>query len=111
MTTVTQTCPVRKPLKPVQRTIRLSLSPFEGNPGVVEIKIGRKEDSYFIIPRPSDFGRAWRLEKFSGEWAESYDVAIDPETGEHWCNCLGHEAHGHCKHSSGLLKLVQLGKL
>jgi hypothetical protein len=61
----------RKPrqAKPVVRTVRLALTPFEGNPGIVTIRASKVVHEYFILPLDSDFGRAFRLEMFTGELA------------------------------------------
>jgi hypothetical protein len=111
MGTVTLSPSPRKDRKPVARSIRLSLAPFEGNPGIVTIQVGKEVNDYFLLPVPSDFGRAFRLEKFTGELAETYHVNIDIVDGKNLCECKGALRWGHCKHTDGLAALVKAGQL
>jgi hypothetical protein len=111
MATVTLSPSPRKNCKPVARSIRLSLAPFEGNPGIVTIQAGKAIHDYFVLPLASDFGRAFRLEKFSGELAETYHVNLDMEQGKHLCDCKGSQSWGRCKHVDGLAALLKAGKL
>jgi hypothetical protein len=70
------------------------------------------ERHYYVRSIPSDFGRAFRWEKFSVEGGETYHVNLDGEPGT--CECKGHLAHGHktvCKHIACSRKLIAEGKL
>jgi hypothetical protein len=102
----------RKP-RQVVRTITLKLNPFEGNPGVVRIKVvdGKRttEHDYLLTPLASDFGTAFRLEKTGEPDGETYHVNLDGEKSS--CECKGHMRHGRCKHVDGLTALVRAGKL
>jgi hypothetical protein len=76
---------------------------------------------YYVTAVPSDFGTAYRLEKFAGDVEEGepseYCVNLDvanPEHGNHLCPCLGQQRWGHrhpCKHIRSLLKLHAEGRL
>jgi hypothetical protein len=122
---VTATPKVRKPRK-VTRTVRLALEPFQGNPGVLEIRITsgvrvpRTEVfEYLVFPLAADFGRAFRLDKFrdaGDEEQTSYSVNLDGPRST--CECTGFLRHGMeanggkgCKHIAGLQTLVNFGKL
>ena len=99
----------RKSVKPARR-IRLCLPPFEGNPGVVQISVGKKSADYYCWPRPSDFGAAFELEKFGTQGGERYHVLLS-EDGQHSCECKGFLRWGRCKHTDGLAALTRAGKL
>ena len=72
------------------------------------ITVGKADPTrYFLWPIPSDFGTAFRLEKF--EDGEVYTVNLDGERSS--CDCLGHLPWGHCKHAEGLAVLKAAGKL
>ena len=106
MATLTKT---RKRVKPARR-IRLCLPPFEGNPGVVQVTVGKQTADYYCWPRPSDFGAAFELQKFGTQGGEHYHVLLG-ENGRHSCECLGFQRWNHCKHADGLAALQQAGKL
>jgi hypothetical protein len=82
-------------------------------PGVCTLFLHRGEEchGYYLRRLPSDFGVAFGLDKFGAQGSGSYDVLLDPERGHHLCDCLGHERHGYCKHTSGLMQLWRAGKL
>jgi hypothetical protein len=107
MTTATRT---RKP-RQVVRTVKLNLTPFDGNPGTLTIRVANVIRDYFVRPIPSDFGKGFLLEKMApeGDEPESYDVKVSGRDG--LCGCKGHARHGHCKHVQSLQALVNLGKL
>jgi hypothetical protein len=67
------------------------------------------ERHYYVRAIPSDFGRAFRWEKFSVEGGETYHVCLDGETAS--CECKGFERWGRCKHVSCALALIASGKL
>lgn len=95
-------------LKPV-RTVRLVVTPIEGAHGFIEITSGKKATGYFLDAIPADFGRGFRLEKDDDDGCEVYHVNINAIHGH--CDCLGNEAHGHCKHVDGIKALLKAGKL
>src|SRR5436305_14854322 len=99
----------RKPRQRQPRHISLALPPFEGNPGVVRITVGKASTDYFVQPIPADFGRGFTLSKIGSEDGEVYAVNVNGQ--QSLCNCKGHLKHGHCKHVDGLTALVRAGKL
>ncbi len=98
----------RKPRK-VVRTVRFGLTPFEGNPGIIDITMNGKTSSYFVRNISSDFGRGFSLEKTGPDAGEVYHLLLEQDGRS--CDCKGHLRHGHCKHADAMLKLVQVGKL
>jgi hypothetical protein len=62
----------------------------------------------------SDYGKAYRLEKFGVEQNDNepsvYDVNVDPH-GFSSCECLGFQRWHHCKHLESLTALTKAGKL
>src|SRR5262245_53293982 len=99
--------PPRKPRTPLPRTIRVVEQPTPDSDGwaAVEITIGKQADTYLLRIIPTDFGDGavgLELEKLDSDLAtvEAYRVLL--AGAESRCDCLGHTAHGHCKHVSGL---------
>jgi hypothetical protein len=81
---------------------------------VLWLTVGEQRTGYYLSALPSDFGLAFKLEKFGIEGGEIYHVNLDTQTGNHSCECLGHVKHGHkirCKHVASLLALRGAGKL
>src|SRR4051794_36825056 len=66
-------------------------------------------DHYHVERVPAEFGRAFRLTKFSCCGGEVYDVLLDGDRSS--CECKGHLRWGHCKHVDCCRKLVELGRL
>jgi hypothetical protein len=92
------------------RTIRLWLKPFEGNPGLVTIAVGKQQADYFITELPADGGRGILVEKIGLDGQEGhYHVHLDGDKKA--CECKGHLRHGHCKHAHGLTALLAAGRL
>jgi hypothetical protein len=104
MTTATKA----RRVKPV-RTIRLALKPFEGNPGVVSITVGKDAADYFVSTVAADFGTGFRLEKIGG--GETYHVNLATDPQQHSCECKGFGRWAHCKHFDGLAALQRAGRL
>src|SRR5262245_38597387 len=104
--------PPRPRVKP-ERRIRLRQAPLDWTHGLLTITEtrGRKTTTtdYWIDRLPSDFGTAYRLQKFFDQGGESYDVLLDGRQSS--CECLGFQRHGHCKHVEGLQALVAAGQL
>jgi hypothetical protein len=115
MSSVTLSPASRKTGKPVERSVRLTLAPCLTGPGVLDIRVGKDEASYYLTPLPSDFGRAFRLDKFGIDGGECYHVNLDtaasPGQAKHSCECKGWLRWNRCKHVEGLLALVGRGKL
>jgi len=100
----------RKPRQKPARSIRLTLQPFDGNPGVVQITVGKERADYFVTPIPADFGRGFKVEKMGDEAdPTAYHVNLDGE--QRSCECKGFGRWHHCKHADGLAALVKAGQL
>ena len=106
--TVTAPARQREPRSKPARSIRLTLKPFEGNPGVVRVTVGKEQADYFVTEIPADYGRGFKVEKMGDESA-AYHVNL--ESGKGTCDCRGHARHGRCKHHDGLAALVAAGQL
>jgi hypothetical protein len=76
---------------------------------LLHLERGRESHHYYLSEIPSDWGQAFRLEKFATQGGQSYDVLVDEGYGH--CGCMGYEAHGHCKHVTALRQLVERGEL
>jgi hypothetical protein len=97
------------------RTIRL-LARVPGMPaGMFSITEAGKTDRYFFSERPADFGRGFKVEKWSEAVravVQEYHVCLDGERSS--CGCKGHLRWGHrtvCRHVPGLAALAEHGKL
>ena len=110
MSTSTATAPARqrKPRQKPARSIRLTLKPFDGNPGVARVTVGKESADYFVTPIPADFGRGFKVEKM-GDEAAAYHVNIDGDNRT--CECKGFGRWHHCRHADGLAALVKAGQL
>lgn len=81
-------------------------------PGLVELSRGQDAASYYLWVLPSDWGHAFRLEKFASQGnpeGQQYDVSLEPAGNS--CECWGWLRWGHCRHVSGLSDLVARGEL
>jgi hypothetical protein len=82
-----------------------------GNCFVLWLTVDKNTTAYRMVPLPSDFGRAVRLEKADkgdGQ-SETYDVLLDGERST--CECKGFLRHSHCKHVSGIAAVIASGQL
>src|SRR5262245_24335444 len=94
-----------KPLKPARLLKRLD---GRGLGGVAVLPGSRgTDDAYWIDAVPSDWGTAYRVQKFGT--GETYSVCLDADGGK--CHCKGFEHTGHCRHITGLLQLQAEGAL
>ena len=105
MTTATT---ARRRVKP-ERRIKLTLKPFEGNPGVVQIAVGKDTADYFHTTVAADFGTGFKLEKIGGTEIYHVNLAADPK--QHTCECKGFGRWAHCKHVDGMVALQRAGQL
>jgi hypothetical protein len=76
----------------------------------------REDDNltcFWLYTVPSDFGLAFRLEKYEhqrrGEDDAAYNVLLDGERST--CECRGFLRWGHCRHVEALTALRAAGKL
>jgi hypothetical protein len=95
------------------RSILFQPCPAGPRLGLVRITVGKGSVDYWLARLPSDFGAAFRLEKFApaGEEPAAYDVLLADEGGVHSCECRGFLRWGRCKHADGLLALRRAGRL
>src|ERR1700728_2991829 len=76
--------------------------------GTIEICLGRSATTYRCRAIPTDFGpehRGFELHKLGPDQQPNgvvYHVLVDLARGWNRCDCLGYEAHGHCKHGAAL---------
>jgi hypothetical protein len=99
-----------KPRKKPARSIRLVLPPNgEGRNGVVKITVGKESQDYFLSAIPSDWGRAFVLEKVGDPEGTAYSVNVNADAP--LCDCKGHARWHRCKHVEGLAALVAAGRL
>lgn len=112
MSTTTATAPARqrKPRPKPARFVRLCMKPFEGNPGIVRITVGKEQADYFLTELPADFGRGFLVEKVGSDATEcKYHVNIDGDKRS--CECKGFGRWHRCKHADGLAALIAAGRL
>jgi hypothetical protein len=111
MSSLTTTPAARKPRSKPARGLRLG-KPVHGVYPLL-LTVGKKRFGYYVFPLASDFGRAFKLVKFScdveADGATEYDICLDGHRTH--CDCKGHQRHGHCKHAESLAVLVAQGSL
>src|SRR5689334_10999963 len=84
--------------RPHTRSVAVLAEPTPINPAAfIRLTQDGKDFYYWLTRCPSDFGRAFRLEKSSIDGGEGYDVLLDPPAGDS-CTCPGHTYGGYCKH-------------
>ncbi|MHB1424603.1 MAG: hypothetical protein ACYC3I_15655 [Gemmataceae bacterium] len=104
----------RQRVKP-ERRVRVIMPIRDNYMGSIEIKMGKEQFIYGIMPMKSDFGVAFRLieselirqpdNTFELHDTDRYDVLLNGEQST--CECKGFLGHGHCKHVDGLTTLRQ----
>jgi hypothetical protein len=101
----------RARVKPT-RTVQLLLPTFEGNAGVIRLRVGDETADYLVQPIGSDFGDGFRLTKLD-PWGDSapYDVHLSNDGHACSCECKGFLRWSRCKHVHGLAALRLAGKL
>jgi hypothetical protein len=97
-----------------KRPIEPSLIALDDGRLVLQLREGvrRIKQTYYHLERiDSDFGRAFALRKFAscGGDGQVYEVCVEGETDR--CCCLGHQAHGHCRHCNAVRELIGRGEL
>ncbi len=99
----------RKPRqrRPHERSVAVLISPSEGQPDrLLRITQDGEPAHYWLAYLPSDFGRAFRLERVAHEATDkegrdAYDVLLDGAADS--CTCPGHVYGNYCKHVDGML--------
>src|SRR4051812_15361202 len=86
------------------RACRLLVPPSAGCPGILDIDMGREAFSYFLRPVASDFGTAYRLDRF--DTGDTYHVNVGDTAAADLCDCTGFERWGHCKHAASCRELL-----
>jgi hypothetical protein len=87
---------VRKPRqrRQHQRSVKILAEPTSVNPAAfIRLTQDGKDFYYWLTRQPSDFGRAFRLEKSP---VDGGDVLLDPAGDS--CTYSGHTYGGYCKH-------------
>jgi hypothetical protein len=121
MMSVTHPACVRKPRPAPVRAVWLDRAP-SSDEAILTIAMthrptekGRQVNDYYIRPIPSDFGRAFLVEKFliqdgTDPEAREYHVLLDVERSS--CDCRGFLRWGKpCKHLLSVEELVAAGRL
>jgi hypothetical protein len=121
MSTVPATKPARqtsrKPAKAKSRSIRLEAKLPDKVAGAFSITEGNDRDAYFFCEFPTQWGRAFTVEKIqdSGLDPEAvYDVNVGGNGQPASCECLGWLRWGHktvCRHVAGMKALIAAGKI
>lgn len=104
---MTAATPTAKTRKPVARTMRLMYWSARERNGVLVVTEGKKVDSYVL--REIEPGYAERAFEFKKDGGDTHHVALERQG--HTCDCRGFVAHGHCRHASAALKLLEMGKV
>lgn len=95
------TAATRKPRqrRPHERSVRVLIRPSPGQPSLyVRLTQDGEAAHYWIDALPSDWGRAFRVEKPGHEGTESYDVCLEENGQADSCTCPGNTYGGYCKH-------------
>lgn len=74
--------------------------------GAIELRQDKRVDKYLVRRIEADFGVGFQLEKLAADLTtvEQYDINLAGR--ESTCTCRGNSQHGHCKHVSGLIALL-----
>jgi hypothetical protein len=106
---------VKTARKPRPRPVpvpRLTHPASAGLPAQLQITMGRKVDHYEVACIPSDWGLAYAVSRLTpGGPTVTYHCCVSPEDWNNVCDCKGFLAHGHCKHLTCLVSLMEQGLL
>src|SRR5436190_24286806 len=115
MSTTTDGKPTRQRRKRV-RTVKLVQAPGStapGGPGMLDIREDGNLTCFWLYPAVSDYGTAFRLEKYEhqrrGDDDAAYNVLLNGEQSS--CECRGFLRWGDCRHVEALSALRNAGKL
>jgi hypothetical protein len=105
----------RKPKSKKQRYARVLGYLEQGGEHVVRIEErgprSSKDNTYYLSQIGSDYGTAFRWEKFACEGGDVYHVNLGDADNAPSCDCKGFCRFGYCKHLSCTRVLVERGKL
>jgi hypothetical protein len=101
----------RKHGKPVERSLRFAPA-VVARPAMLTLFVGKAATCYTLVDIGSEFAgtRGFQLDKLHATEPEVYHVLVE-EDGHARCDCIGHEAHGHCKHGDAIQELAARGEL
>jgi hypothetical protein len=95
--------------KPPRRTVGLVRSPAADGVAVVHFAVGKDEGFYAVYEVPCEIGgRGFAVHRLGLGTLYHVRVGAPEDTS---CECKGFLRHGHCKHTRGLLALIEVGKL
>src|SRR5262245_24436246 len=95
-----------------ERSVKILIRPSPDQPSLyVRLTQDGKPAHYWIDAVPSDWGRAFRVEKPGHEGTESYDVCLEENGQADSCTCPGNTYGGYCKHVDSLRALDKVGQL
>jgi hypothetical protein len=76
--------------------------------------VGAESVGYHVEPVASDYGRAFKLTKFTADEGgdpEEREYAVNVDGRHTSCSCKGHAYRDACKHADALALLVAQGRL
>jgi hypothetical protein len=114
MTTILEVRSAVKPRTRPARTIRLLAYLPRSRSGMFRVTEGKEVALYHFAEVGADYGRAFLVEKATPGGSavlERYHANLGGEGEPATCECKGHSRYGYCRHVSGLLKLIEEGKL
>jgi hypothetical protein len=95
-----------------ERSVAVLIKPSPGQPdSYVRITQDGEPAHYWLSAIPSDWGRAFRLEKPGFEGDDSYDVCLEENGQSDSCTCKGNTYGGYCKHVDAVRALDRAGRL
>jgi hypothetical protein len=88
-----------------------SADEFGPTAGTLVIDVDRSRSVYVLSEFPTGWdGRGFHFEKVTAgtdKDEDSYDVFVSRNGQDHLCGCRGFCRHGHCKHVSSVLALLE----
>lgn len=100
--------------KPAERSLAVVIRPSAGQPlALVRITQGKEVKHYWVEAVPSDWGRAFKVQRPGHEDGRctTYNVCLEENGQADSCDCPGNTFGGKCRHVSALRVLDSLGQL
>jgi len=95
-----------------ERSVKVLIAPSPGqNDLYIRITQDDKPAHYWVSAFPSDWGRAFRVERSGQEGKDVYDVCLEENDQADSCTCPGNTYGGYCKHVDALRALDAAGAL